>query len=212
MRALTEIIFHCSATQNSWMATEGIDAQVTEITRWHVEDRGWSDIGYHYIVSRQGEIREGRPLARTGAHVKGRNTGTIGICLIGGATSTENDKPEDNFTDVQLKAARSLAARLMKEHPTIKKVSGHNQYAAKACPGFQVDPWWKKKEPRGMMQSSTLQATAGVAVSGATGVVTAVSSLDSTAQYILVGSALVAAAGLAWIARERIKKWARGVQ
>jgi hypothetical protein len=111
-----------------------------EIRRWHM-DRGWTDIGYHRLIDRNGKKCDGRPMARDGAHTLRKNKGTIGICLIGGHGSAETDAPLDNFTPAQLMAAREEIAALRKQFPTITRVSGHNEYAAKACPGFNVPKW-----------------------------------------------------------------------
>lgn len=153
MRHLTEIIVHCSATRPTWFSGRNNEAQFREIKRWHTEDRGWSDIGYHYIIFRDGSVMAGRPLRRTGAHVKGKNKGTIGICLIGGHSSSETDKFRENFTPAQDRALRKLIKDLQTDYPSIRKVSGHNQYAAKACPGFKVEPWLKS----GVMQSPIIK-------------------------------------------------------
>lgn len=142
MRKLTEIIIHTSATRKSWMQRASSTAKVNEIRRWHVEDNGWSDIGYHYIIDRNGVVIEGRPLERTGAHTKGHNTGTVGICLIGGHGGSEADNFSDHYTHSQESSLRDLIRRLKTSYPTIREVSGHNEYAAKACPCFNVKKWY----------------------------------------------------------------------
>lgn len=141
MRPLAEIIVHCSATKPEWYAGKPVNEAVDEIRRWHVGGNGWSDIGYHYVIDRKGNTGIGRPLARTGAHVAGHNTGTVGICLLGGHGSSADDKFADNFTPEQDDALRELIGILRAEHPTIQALSGHNDYAAKACPGFRVADW-----------------------------------------------------------------------
>lgn len=140
MRPLGEIIIHCSATRPEWMRLEPLHAKINEIRRWH-KARGWRDVGYHYIIDRNGDIGIGRPLGYTGAHTLGHNTGTVGICLLGGHGSSADDKFFDNFTDAQDASLRELIADLKRDFPTISKVSGHNQYATKACPGFRVPRW-----------------------------------------------------------------------
>ncbi len=80
MRAISKIIVHCSATQ------EGRDLDAAEINRWHLK-RGWNGIGYHYVVLLDGTIEYGRSIYKQGAHVKGENEGSIGICYIGGVES-----------------------------------------------------------------------------------------------------------------------------
>lgn len=141
MRPLNEIIVHCSATRPEWMATEKTAAKVAEIRRWHMVDRGWRDIGYHFVIDRNGVVMAGRPLDQVGAHVAGHNTGTIGVCLIGGHGSAETDKFADHFTPAQDSALRKLIADLIRQHGPMR-ISGHNQYAAKACPGFNVPSWY----------------------------------------------------------------------
>lgn len=141
MRPIAEIILHCSATRPEWMAGQPINKAIDEIRRWHVDGNGWSDVGYHFLIDRAGNVGYGRPVARVGAHVRGHNTGTIGVCLLGGHGASAHDTFSKNFTDEQDVALRDLIARLRKEHPTIMLISGHNHYAAKACPGFQVEPW-----------------------------------------------------------------------
>tara|TARA_R100000935_G_scaffold5325_1_gene12291 strand:+ start:41798 stop:42409 length:612 start_codon:yes stop_codon:yes gene_type:complete len=139
MRTLNEIIVHCTATQADWRDGQSTSAKVAEVKRWHLGN-GWSDIGYHYLIDRDGTVATGRPLGTVGAHVSGRNTGTIGISLFGGHGSAASDTFADNFTPAQDAALRKLLADLMAKY-SIKKVTGHNEYAAKACPGFKVSTW-----------------------------------------------------------------------
>jgi N-acetylmuramoyl-L-alanine amidase len=145
MRPIDEIIVHCTDTLPEWWAGRRTSQKVAEVRRWHVTPepagRGWSDIGYHYLIDRDGTVAKGRPLERTGAHVAGHNTGTIGISLFGGHGSSADDAFDDNFTQAQDRALRDLIASLRKQFPTIRKVTGHNEYAAKACPGFRVADW-----------------------------------------------------------------------
>lgn len=213
MRKITEAIVHCTATRADWWATRSTSQKVKEIRRWHVEDRGWSDIGYHYLIDRDGTVAEGRSMDRDGAHVQGHNTGTIGISLFGGHGSSENDPFEANFTPEQDKALRKLLADLQQKYG-FTKVTGHNEYAAKACPGFNVSRWLNRQSPAraSLLSSSTLQAAgvSGTAVVG--GTATLMNALGPTERMVLIVAALVVLGGLAWIARERITKWARGVR
>lgn len=143
MRQVNEIIVHCTATRPEWWAGRSTNQKVAEVRKWHL-DRGWSDIGYHYLIDRNGTVAEGRPVERQGAHVKGRNKGTIGIALFGGHGSSEDDSFADHFTPEQDDALRELLDSLS-ERFDVSKVSGHNEYAAKACPGFRVRPWRASK-------------------------------------------------------------------
>jgi N-acetylmuramoyl-L-alanine amidase len=147
VRPLSEIIVHCTATTANWWHDRKTSAKVAEIRLWHVRDRGWKDIGYHFLIDRDGTVTKGRPLEQVGAHVAGHNTGTIGISLFGGHGSNEKDRFDDHFTLAQDKALRALIADLRAKHPTITKVTGHNQYAAKACPGFSVPQWLADAAP-----------------------------------------------------------------
>lgn len=143
-----EVIVHCSATRPDWMHNASFQDQVAEIKRWHTDPvakggRGWRNIGYHWLISRSGQILAGRKETEIGAHVEGHNAGTIGICLIGGGGSAETDRFEQNFTGAQDTALRQLLQGIGMR-TAIRKISGHNQYAAKACPGFNVPNWLKE--------------------------------------------------------------------
>jgi len=141
MRKINEIIIHCTATRPGWMAVRPVKEIVAEITRWHVEDRGWSDCGYSHIISRSGEVGAARPEHRSGAHCKGRNSHSLGISLCGGRGGESDDAFEDNFTPEQDAALRGLIADLKEKYPTITQVSGHSEFSAKACPCFDVTEW-----------------------------------------------------------------------
>lgn len=86
-------------------------------------------------------------MEQVGAHVAGHNTGTIGVCLIGGHGSSETDRFDQHFTAHQDKALRVLLADLKRKFPGVVKITGHNQYAAKACPGFNVGAWYLSAKP-----------------------------------------------------------------
>jgi hypothetical protein len=213
VRPISEIIIHCTATRADWWADKTTAQKVAEVRKWHVEGRGWSDIGYHFLIDRDGTVKEGRPVERTGAHVKGHNTGTIGISLFGGHGGEKDGSFEDNFTVEQGEALRRLVSRLQAEHGPNLKLSGHHEYANKACPCFDVRSWFARtvSAPRtSPAQSTTLQAGSGVALSVVASAGTAVSQLDGTAQIIVIACAVLAIAGLAWMAKERLKRWARG--
>ena len=136
-----EIIVHCSATPPEWMAGRPIAEKLVEIRRWH-KANGWSDIGYHWIIDRDGKVLAGRAETVIGAHTIGKNTGTIGICLIGGYGSAETDAFGKNFTAQQDITLRQMIDAIS-SRTGIERISGHNQYAAKACPGFNVPAWSK---------------------------------------------------------------------
>lgn len=128
-RPIREVIVHCTAT------SEGKDFTVDDIRSWH-KQRGWSDIGYHYVVYRDGRVMLGRPVGQIGAHVANHNTGTIGISYVGGL-SADGKVAKDTRTAAQRSSLLWLTAHLCRKF-SITKVTGHNEYAAKACPSFDV--------------------------------------------------------------------------
>lgn len=128
MRNITKIIIHCSATP------EGREVSVQEISRWH-RLRGFNNIGYHYVIGLNGEIHTGRPIEQAGAHCRGQNRDSIGVCYIGGCDHNLN--PKDTRTPAQKASLRQLVARLKTLHPEAT-VHGHCEFAAKACPCFDV--------------------------------------------------------------------------
>ena len=153
MRKIDEIIIHCSATRTKWLLPpssgdegttqwDALEAQFAEIRRWHVDDEGYDDIGYHWVIGRNGAVKQGREEKTQGAHclAKGKNRGTIGICLVGGFGSDATDKFEDHFTKDQEGSLRRLLMDIEERHE-IKRVKGHNDYANRACPGFKVQEW-----------------------------------------------------------------------
>jgi len=130
MREINHIIIHCAATP------EGRAVTAEEIKQWHL-DKGWSDIGYHYVIELDGSVKLGRPLDREGAHTIGRNHDSIGICYVGGVDKDMNAK--DTRTQPQLVAMRSLLIKIIRMYDA--KISGHNQHYNKACPSFDVPEW-----------------------------------------------------------------------
>lgn len=127
-RPIDKIIIHCSATPPK------MDIGVDEIRKWH-KDKGWSDIGYHYVIRRNGVFQDGRDIDIVGAHVRGHNTGSIGICMIGGVD--EHNDAEDNFTNEQWQELRTTL-RILKANYPRATIHGHNEFAPKACPSFDV--------------------------------------------------------------------------
>lgn len=215
MRNITEIIVHCTATRPEWWADRLTSNKVAEVRAWHVNGRGWADIGYHFLIDRDGAVAEGRPIERTGAHVKGHNTGTIGISLFGGHGGNKDDAFDDNFTEDQGAALRTLVAHLQAEYGPGLKLSGHHEYANKACPCFDVRSWFARTVPTARTspaQSTTLQAAAVQIASGLGAGGTAIGALDGTAQIVAMVFAGVVVLAALWIMRERLAKWAGGVR
>jgi len=125
MRDLTEIIVHCTATCPNWCEVQKTATKLGKIKHWHL-DLGWTDIGYHFVIDRDGTLATGRPLARMGAHVKGHNEDTVGVALMGGHGSAATDVFSNHFTIEQGRALRRRIAGLKDQYPAIKTVSGHN--------------------------------------------------------------------------------------
>lgn len=133
-RKIKEIIVHCSATR------EGRDYTVEDIRKWH-KQRGFNDIGYHYVIYRDGSIHEGRDINLVGAHCTNHNAYSIGICYIGGC-KVDGLSPKDTRTQEQKDALLKLLRELKKKYP-YATIHGHYEYANKSCPNFLVSEEYK---------------------------------------------------------------------
>lgn len=129
MRAIKKIIVHCADTP------EGRDDRAADIKRWHTEERGWSDIGYHYVVDLDGTIEPGRPVEKAGAHCTGHNADSIGVCYIGGCD--KKMQPKDTRTDAQKASLLLLLKYLVAKYPGVT-IYGHRDFANKSCPSFDA--------------------------------------------------------------------------
>jgi len=141
------IAIHCSDTKPN------MDIGAKEIRQWHVapppKGRGWADIGYNFIIRRDGTIEPGRDLdhdgdnfEEIGAHVEGFNSRSVGICMVGGMDYV--GKPDNNFTPEQFKSLATLVRQTLHIYPGAV-VQGHRDFPGvkKACPCFDVKAWWK---------------------------------------------------------------------
>lgn len=133
------LVVHCSATPVS------MDIGAADIKRWH-RQQGFLDIGYHYVIKRNGEIEKGREDNIPGAHARGYNHASLGICLVGG-TKKDKKTQENNFTPEQFAAARILLDRLAAEYPDAE-VIGHRDLpnVVKGCPSFDAGGWYYSNE------------------------------------------------------------------
>lgn len=133
MRTINKIIVHCAATP------ETMDIGAQEIKAWHLQ-RGWSDIGYHYIIKRDGKLERGRPIDIAGAHARGHNIDSIAVCLIGGVDA-HND-PCNNFTNLQKRKLKQVLDFLTLTFDC--EALGHRDLpkVRKACPSFDVREWY----------------------------------------------------------------------
>lgn len=140
------IVFHCSATKPS----QHIGA--AQITEWHLA-KGWTAIGYHFVITRAGDLELGRPVHEVGAHVAGFNGASVGVCMVGGLDERGNSlvNAPNQFTAAQWNTAKVLLAYLRKLYPDAR-VCGHRDLSPdankdgkiqqqewlKTCPGFDA--------------------------------------------------------------------------
>lgn len=141
------IVIHCTATPANWRPGDTPQARLAAIRDMHTapppRGRGWRDIGYHWLIDRDGTILRGRPETQIGAHVAGHNSGTLGISLFGGIDSRPDDPFEANFTGAQATALEDLIEHI-RSRTRIDWIRGHHDFdRGKACPGFRVAPWLK---------------------------------------------------------------------
>ena len=129
-RSINEIIVHCAATP------EGKNFTVEKIRNWHVNGRGWKDIGYHFVIYLDGSIHAGRPVEQVGAHCLDHNQHSIGVCYIGGCTA-DGKKAKDTRTPAQKKALLELLTELRSIYPKAR-IHSHSDFANKACPCFDA--------------------------------------------------------------------------
>lgn len=127
--ATNKIVLHCSATC--------ANIQVEEIHQMHL-DNNWAGIGYHYYIGTDGTIWEGRPEDCIGAHVQGLNSQSIGVCYCGGIDA--NGKSKDTRNEKQIEAMIKLCRYLHIKYPEAS-FHGHNEFANKDCPCFDVNNW-----------------------------------------------------------------------
>lgn len=127
MRDITRIIFHTAARAGT--------TDLEEIRRWHVDDRGWDDIGYHHYIRKTGELQAGRPVGKAGAHAYGANEDSLGVCFEGHG-DIERWTVEQWWTFVAY--CNSACVRFGIE---IGRIQGHREAVRtdKTCPGNLVD-------------------------------------------------------------------------
>jgi N-acetylmuramoyl-L-alanine amidase len=126
VRRINLIVVHHTATDR--------DASVEAIRRFHVEERGWGNIGYHYVVEEDGSVQVGRHESMVGAHAAGQNANSLGVAVVG-----DNTVPDQKWNDAQREALRDLLGDLLRRYPA-SRVCGHRDLegAATLCPGTTV--------------------------------------------------------------------------
>lgn len=120
-RLINRVFFHCSASDNPK------HDNIETIADWHIK-RGFSGIGYHYFISKDGKIHNGRNLENVPAAQEGHNTGSIAICLHG--------LNKDRFTEEQFASLRDLCGQINKAYNGKITFHGHKEVAKKDCPVF----------------------------------------------------------------------------
>ena len=127
-RKINEIIVHCTATK------AGVDYTLEDVRKWHLA-RGFSDIGYHYLIYRDGSVHNGRDVNIAGAHCTNHNSRSIGVCYVGGLD--KNGNPKDTRTNEQKESLVKLLTELKQIYPSAK-IHSHKDFANKACPSFNA--------------------------------------------------------------------------
>jgi len=128
MRKINKIIVHCTATP------EEREVTTEDLYKWHVKERGWRDIGYHFFIDICGEVHECRPVEQTGAHTKGHNWDSIGVCYAGGLDKDLNTK--DTRTEEQKESLIDLLCQLKDTYGGV--IYGHRDFSTKDCPSFDA--------------------------------------------------------------------------
>lgn len=148
MREVAAIVVHGAWTPPT------LDIGAAEIREWH-KAKGWSDIGYHFVIRRDGTWEVGRPVERGGAHVAGHNEDTIGVCLVGGKDSVpivgaesemakQDLQWEFNYTHQQIETLWREVMELKAKYGATD-ILGHRDFrgVTKRCPGFDVRAFFK---------------------------------------------------------------------
>lgn len=133
MRHIKYIIIHCSDSPDN------MDIGVAEIRRWHKE-KGWADVGYHFIIKRNGEVQNGRDVEIVGSHCQGYNSYSIGICLVGGRYNSGKNNIDDisHYTPEQIMSLKQLVFNLKEKYPEAE-IKAHRDFnASKTCPNFNI--------------------------------------------------------------------------
>lgn len=139
MRQINLIVVHCSATP------EGRDVTAADINKMHIA-RGFKKIGYHYVVRLDGTVETGRKENEIGAHAKGYNANSIGVCYVGGLAS-DGKTPKDTRTPAQKSALKKLLHTLKQRYPDARIV-GHRDLSPDTNHNGKVDKWeWIKACP-----------------------------------------------------------------
>ena len=156
--SINKIVIHCSATQNGKSLRTPTQTAAQRIDDWH-KARGYKrtewrakqfnphlkHIGYHFVIDTDGTVETGRAVGEVGAHVKGYNTGSVGICLVGGITA--QGKNHGEYTAKQWQALHQLLRELEATYPSAR-ICGHRDLSPDTNKNGKVDKWeWLKDCP-----------------------------------------------------------------
>ena len=133
----TKIVVHCSATPSDR------DVDAAEIRRWHVDENGWDDIGYHFVIRRDGTIEPGRDLDAVGAHCLSVNYESVGVCLVGGLDTDLS--PLADYMPAQMRSLEILLDGLVPRFESpLPDVVAHSDLddGKPDCPGFDGAEWY----------------------------------------------------------------------
>lgn len=225
--AVTTLVIHYSATPIER------DFTILDIDEMH-RQRGFKEVGYHFFIRKDGTVEKGRDLSQPGrfeqgAHSKGENDESIGICYEGGVRSGAPNVGFDSRTEAQKMSMEALVLELLDRFPSAV-VKGHRDMpgAATQCPGFNATAWWdevtakraaqlvyfksKAQARQSPSQSTTIQAAITQIIAAAGGVWGAITQLDGTTQAVALGGCALIAVAAMWIFRERLQKWANGIR
>lgn len=145
------IIVHCAAT------TPSMDIGIKEINAWHLDQGIFSEAGpsgYHFVIRRNGTLEPGRAMWAQGAHARGFNHCSVGICLVGGARhAKEGETPEwsefvadNNFKLAQYITLVDVLSVLKHAYPNARVIGHHEVNERKSCPVFEVDKFMSRSE------------------------------------------------------------------
>lgn len=168
---ISKIVIHCSATPNGKSLRTATETAAQVIDRWHKErgfkradaavrrfNRRLKHIGYHAVIDVDGTIEYGREVGEIGAHVKGHNTGSLGICLVGGIGEGK-EKNHGRYTEAQWHALIQVLTTLAPQCSQAE-IYGHRDLSPdlngdgtitpnewlKTCPNFDVQEWLERGE------------------------------------------------------------------
>lgn len=131
MKAIKYLVVHHTASPRD-------TTTVDQIRKWHVADRGWSDIGYHWIITSDGKLHAGRSPVIQGAHAPKVNSESWGVCVVG-----DNTKPDQRWNALQEETLLTLIDAVEFLVPQIKIIGHRDTGQATECPGLDVESWLK---------------------------------------------------------------------